>query len=356
MLKRLYALKVFCGGGMLGVRFIRALSGAFVFCFLGGCGLGVPQIGEIWDGPDGTKQLEYEIRRKIFCDLKDAAKEASGFVAITKDDKTGKVISTRSMLPDNWGAQVTLQLQVDESSALNPGVAFNTPMHAGITHFVGEGVAGSTDVVSGHAFPFLSTPQSYSLGLGGTLSSAATRIDKFNAFWSVAKLREPKLKGGMCDGAANIFIKENSNERPSSSSLLIQSDLGLKEWLAGALMTEESIYSDVMPKGGSSDKGGKSGAGSTGTFNSEEISIDIKFIIVSNGNVTPTWHLVRVSANTGNSPLFNTGRTRTHDLLITFAPKENSPLHLAGLNAQAFSSALTSTTPQPLTVPLGLTP
>jgi hypothetical protein len=110
------------------------------------------------------------------------------------------------MLPDNWGAQVTLQLQVDESSALNPGVAFNTPMHSAITHFVGEGVGGSTSVMQGRAFPFLSTPQSYSLGLGGALSSAATRIDKFNAFWSVPTLVQPKVKGGLCDPSVKTSL------------------------------------------------------------------------------------------------------------------------------------------------------
>ena len=46
------------------------------------------------------------------------------------------------LLPENWGAQVTLSLTVDETSALNPGVALNTPMHAGITNFKGEYLTG----------------------------------------------------------------------------------------------------------------------------------------------------------------------------------------------------------------------
>ncbi len=185
----------------------------------------------------------------------------------------------------------------------------------------------------------------YSLGLGGTISSTATRVDKFNAYWSVAKLKEPKKKGpsALCDGAPNIFVE---NSTPSSSSLLIQSDLGLKDWLVGALKTEGSIYSDQMPSSGTSGATNNGGSGSKTAFEPSELSIEIKFIVVSTGNVTPTWKLVRVSANTGNSPLFSSGRTRTHDLLITFGPQKNTSLHTAGQIGQAFSSALTSASQQ----------
>jgi len=55
-----------------------------IACSLGGCGLVVPEIKEIWDRdipgdpsikkPEftGTAQIEFEIRRKIFCEIKTA--------------------------------------------------------------------------------------------------------------------------------------------------------------------------------------------------------------------------------------------------------------------------------------------
>ena len=46
----------------------------------------------------------------------------------------------------------------------------------------------------------------------------------------------------------------------------------------------------------------------------------LKFIIVSSGNTQPTWKLVPVAANAGNTPFFSIGRTRTHDLLMTIGP------------------------------------
>ena len=75
----------------------------------------------------------------------------------------------------------------------------------------------------------------------------------------------------------------------------------------------------------------QAGSGGGGAAAPDTISIEIKFIIVTNGNVTPTWKLLRVSANTGSSPLFGTGRTRTHDLIITIGPNTQATqfTHLA---------------------------
>jgi hypothetical protein len=55
--------------------------------------------------------------------------------------------------------------------------------------------------------------------------------------------------------------------------------------------------------------------------NSSVISHEVKFEIISSGNITPTWKLVRVSANTNAaSGFFAASRDRTNDLLITLAP------------------------------------
>jgi hypothetical protein len=59
------------------------------------------------------------------------------------------------------------------------------------------------------------------------------------------------------------------------------------------------------------------------------ISHEVKFIIVSNGNATPTWQLIRIAANaaalTNAAPAFlDTGRTRTHDLIVTLGPTDKT--------------------------------
>ena len=72
--------------------------------------------------------------------------------------------------------------------------------------------------------------------------------------------------------------------------------------------------------GGGASPGGAGSGGGGGAPKADTISYEIKFIIVSSGNVTPTWKLVRVSANSGSTPFFSTGRTRTHDLIVTIGP------------------------------------
>jgi hypothetical protein len=57
-------------------------------CGLTGCGISVPDIKEIWDvdkPPDaehptkvpGAAQIEYEIKKRIYCELKDAVQAAN---------------------------------------------------------------------------------------------------------------------------------------------------------------------------------------------------------------------------------------------------------------------------------------
>jgi hypothetical protein len=223
---------------------------------LTGCGTYVPQMQEAWEGSrtpvlTAGGDLEFKIREKIYCDIVQA------------------VHYNDSLLPARWGVQTTVDLQVDETGALNPGVSFIEP---------------------------LSDSQSRSLGLGGTLSSQGTREDKFSNYWSLDKLR--KFQGGTCE-----------EDRPAfhGSSLLLESQLGISEWLRDRLQSEIALPSSQLPK----DAGD--------TFKQDVMSYHVKFVVTSSGTVNPVWKLVRFSAGDG-STLASVNRTRTHDLLITFGP------------------------------------
>jgi hypothetical protein len=119
--------------------------------------------------------------------------------------------------------------------------------------------------------------------------------------------------------------------------------LGIKEWLVGAMMVDDALLSDPIPSqlGGNGGKGGKGGDNGQITGAKDTVSLEIKFIIVTSGSVTPTWKLVRISANSGSSPFFNTGRTRTHDLIITLGdPSQiSSNTHLASQIGNSVSNA-----------------
>jgi hypothetical protein len=296
------------------------------------CGIAVPDIKEAWDADrpadpatgqpaiSATAQIEFAIKKRVYCDLKKAVK-AVNENSVTNRTADGRVVTTRP-LPDSWGAQVSLSLQVDETSALNPGVAFNQVMPNAINAF------GPGNTVT--------TAQSFSLGFGATLSSTATRIDTFNPYWSIAYLMTDN-PDSVCLPGHDFF--ERLHWTPAQSSpFILESDLGIEQWLTGAVLVDTLLHSEGAPSGGGGGHGGGGhgggggsggggghgagggGGGGGGGQKPDTVTHEIKFVIVSSGTVTPTWKLVKVSANTTGT-LFNTGRTRTHDLIITIGPQ-----------------------------------
>jgi hypothetical protein len=277
-------------------------------CGLAGCGLVVPDIKEAWDADrpanpatgepkiSATAQIEFEIKKRVYCELKEAV-QAVNQIEVSSGSYGRLSPPKRGILPLAWGAQVSLSLQVDESAALNPGVAFNQVMPNAISVF------GPSNTVT--------TSQSFNLGFGAALSSTATRIDKFDPYWSIAYLMIPEKPYSVCRDGNDPF-QEIGWKPASSSPFILHSDLGIKEWLQGAIFTDVLLHSVGKAVG-------------PGAQNPDVVSYEIKFVIVSSGNVTPTWKLAKVSANTAGN-FFSTGRTRTHDLIITIGPKDSTSL------------------------------
>ena len=283
---------------------------------LASCGTTVPNIKEVWDRDmpadpskgvttsiPGAAQIEFEIKKRVFCELKAAVKTVNRIPA------TGASGRPIKLLPDSWGAQVSLSLQADGISALNPGVTFNNPMPNAFAVFLTRPIQK------------LTFGQSFSFGLGGTLSSSATRVDKYDPYYSIAFLMEPDTPRDVCRPENDPF-RQLGWTPAKSSPFILESDLGIQDWLTGAVMVDYLLHS----------VGGKAAV--------DAVSYEIKFIIVSSGNVTPTWRLIRVTANTV-TPLFNMGRTRTHDLIITVGPSGDQATyaHLASQIGNAVSNA-----------------
>jgi hypothetical protein len=319
---------------MLGHR-ASSFAILFVCCGLIGCGLTVPDIKEAWDAdtpPDsqgrtipGTAQIEYEVKQRIFCDLEKAVKYVNHNYPVSSGSSPSNLKPfARYPIPLDFIAQMTLSFQVDESSALNPGVALITTLPNAITTF-GPGV------------PSVSTGQSRSIGFGGALSSTATRIDKFDPSYSVRYLMIPDGPYSPCTDPKNDPFRKIGWEPDSSSPFVIEGDLGIRGWLVGATIVNTLIASETDTGGGNSKGGGSGGGG--GGLKTDAISYEIKFVIVSSANVTPTWKLVKVSANSSGT-FFSTGRTRTHDLIITIGPNDARTLnaHLASEIGQAVSA------------------
>jgi hypothetical protein len=329
---------------------------------LSGCGLSVPQIGELWDQDrpadpaqkrptyTATAQIEYEIKQKVYCELTYAVLQVDN-------------LRPGGAIPKGWGVQMQLTLEVDETVSLSPGVTF-TQLLPNVMKIFGVFPNNNPNSVP--------VTQFFSLGFGGTLSSDAHRIDKFNTYYSIKNLKDhahdaPCQIDGKPDPQKDPFLLDGWTPA-ESSPLLIESDLGLKNWLVGAMAFDFALpstspqpsapstssnsggafegtfdlangtFSGTTSSGGKSSPGGRksspgggkpppggggtsyTSSGGDSSFKQDSFSQDIKFIIVSTGNITPTWKLIQLSANTGNAPFFSTGRTRTHELLITIGP------------------------------------
>jgi hypothetical protein len=260
------------------VLIAQLLTGASVW--LGGCGLKVPSIGEVWEDVHITSDMELRIKQNIFCET----------VAAVRWAKKNITVDDAPALPDDFGVQMQIALTIDEAGAINPGVTYTDPLRNAFAR-------GST------------VPQSFSAAAGGTISSTATRTDTTYSYYNIGKISAP---------GANVAICTNLESIRAGSSPLLKSDLGIRDYLSQVLPGMQLFHSSAPAKGG---------AGKTAKL--DVFSYEIKFVVVTNGNITPTWKLVNITASSGNLPLLNLGRTRTHDLTLTFGPGVDYPAEFA---------------------------
>ena len=163
---------------------------------LSGCGTTVPGIQEFpGDSVEGQSFLVRAIVHSVHCEIRNAVN-----YVIEQDKSVAKLnrgVRSAAWF-EKWGVQVGLTLQVEEKTTVSP-------------NFV--------------SFPPSPVTSIFSLAGGVTASSDALRIDKLNFYYNVMELK----KQGSC-------VPRDNTDAPSGS-LLIQSDLKLKEWLESALLT-----------------------------------------------------------------------------------------------------------------------
>jgi hypothetical protein len=235
---------------------------------LGGCGTYVPSIQEIGDDTNGLLLVQ-AIIESIHCELRNSVTQ------IYWDDQTVKKRRGTRVAEyfDKWGAQVQLQLTVEETTRLNPSASW--------------------------------MPNAlFSLGGTATLSADATRINKITYFYRVSELRQ---HGGCQTGAPDT-------PHPPGS-LLIQSNLKLYNWLSTLMLG--------------------TAAGDISTISKQNsLTHEVKFEVVSTGTLAPAWVLSRVFSVNQSNPLFSTTRDRTHDLLVTFGPIDETQIQTLAPTAQ----------------------
>ena len=283
---------------------MRCVSFGIAGLVLAGCGTYVPDYQEFW-ATNGDAQAKVQmVMSQTKCELARAIK----YIIRSDIDFANEGLNggkRRLKWLEKWGADLAFIFTIEEKSTLTPSVAFNTLLPNVTTSFPG---AGST-----------TTPQSYSTALGGSFSSDGFRQQKIHAFYKFSELIGPeKLLPTKKAILAVPCLTKNTN-----GSLFLESDLKILDWVTTIeklQLNEEADFS--LP-----DSFAKDGA----------LSNEIKFEIVSSGNVNPMWKLALVSANTA-TPFYNGSRDRTQDLIITIGGSGGK----GGLNQAGQNSAITS--------------
>lgn len=191
---------------------------------------------------------------------------------------------------DKWGVITNLGLTISERSAANP----------------------TADLLS------VSPSALFTASFGVHGSAEATRTDKIESFITIAELRALN-RNGKCD------------PRLRGGPFLLQNDLKLSHWLTAALV---GYSTDVVNF-------------STFKANDAVLTHDVKFQIVTSGEFTPQWRLVRANVNTGGT-LLSASRDRTHQLTLTLGPTDEKYRPSQQLSnaaqAQAIGNAVATST------------
>lgn len=227
----------------------------FLNLALAGCGTYVPGIQEIPGDTVGGQQLVTAIVGNVKCEVQDAINDLYR-------------LNSRPFLDSTWGVQIALNLTMVEKGALNPA-----------------GIYAPVSPIS----------TVFTLGVGGELSSEATRTEKLSSYYTVQELR----RLGRCVNRG-------------SGPFLLQGDLKLNEWLMDVQTVANTGATDL--------NAGLAVFGKDGV-----LSHEVKFDVVTSGNITPSWTFLTGSINPAGTTFLTARRERSHDLTITFGPTQEIP-------------------------------
>src|SRR5580704_2551541 len=260
----------------------RMCLGAFAMVLAGacvGCGLYTPHKDPFTsDAPNPSRtsrQGNYEsaIVNHVTCEIAQGLTEAQ-----------------QLNLPwlNSWGTTVTQTITAEDQTGLAPGVSTIAPLNNVIFPFATGGNVTSA--------------QSFSLNFGGTASANALRTETIQYTFRNSDIL--------------LYVKPDTCAA-MQSGVLIDGDLKIREFIYDkaviARLGNASLKVDV-PKGLQTWQ--------LPPFNT--FTEEITFVAAYGGSFTPTWHLARISANTGAN-LVVAERTNTNDLIITLGPIKCPP-------------------------------
>jgi hypothetical protein len=215
---------------------------------LPGCGTYVPNIQENPWASDPNRLVE-AIVASIHCEIKNAVTYVINTDRLNYwDPATHNPSLKADWLLNDWGAQLQITLTTDEQSALSPSGSYS--------------------------------PNIFTLLGGANISSEATRTDTLNYYYTVKSLY------GTGFGCTPKIISDLDLENHPVGSLLIQSDLKLRDWLSAVVLGHGTDQIPITKP-----------TGVTNPSFSNAILHDVKFQVITSGNITPTWKLALATIN-----------------------------------------------------------
>lgn len=245
---------------------------------MSGCGTAVPSTRE-WPLNDTLHETDMidAIIKSVGCELSYTVTQV-----IENDRREAKDRLSKKTYSDfllQWGVEVAINLTVVERTSVNPTILLTPPPTPTTT---------------------------FTLTGGLTASAEATRLQKTNVFYTVDQLYQPTY----FDVEKPIRPCRNKNGN-REGSLLVDSDLKLTSLLSGRIGA--TVLGLVDSPGSPAFLAGQKNV----------LSQTVSFKIVTSGGLTPAWKLVRATYNPTGT-LLSTGRDRTHELVFTFGPLDES--------------------------------
>jgi hypothetical protein len=288
---------------------------AIVLVTLGGCGLYVPDKDLLSNDtvppgqPSPSGKYENRVVAHIRCEIRNGVWNAL------------KLGSNVQWLAD-WGATVTLKMQVEEQSALNPSVSVLKVLHNVITPFSTGGNVTS--------------PQAIAYGFGATGSANATRLETITFTYSNKEL---------IDEAVQDLKQGPLSCEKLEDGIMVQGDLKI-----GQFIYDKAVLAYIGEV--------SSRAPSVAPYST--LQEDITFVTALGASFSPSWKFATILINPTGT-LLSATRTHLNDVLITFGPvavpatkktpavlsMQTNQVHFAGQIGGATASAIVSQTPTP---------
>lgn len=205
-----------------------------------------------------------------------------------------------------WGTAVSMQLQVEEQTLLNPGVGVTEPLHNAYAFVAGPNSYPLTP--TSLAAPTISAiPQNFNIGIGVTANSHATRQETIQFTLDNAKLLHFAQDG--IDDAGNYSCDDYKKISP----FLIESNLKIDEFIY-----DKAVAASLHNVSNLQDKDGTENWAPFNTF--QEI---ITFVAEYGAGVTPTWKFTRITANP-NTPTASIQRNEINTIVITLGQEDRT--------------------------------